>query len=84
MHDYISAVFIAIALAFLPLRKLVNFYMYIASAGFIATAHYLSFLYVEVEKKAEPVESVFDDGESIYRLGVHLFAQGEMKVDFFS
>ena len=77
MQLFLAAILIAIALAFLPLKKLVNFYMYIASAGLITIAHYMSFIYVEAEKNLDLVESIFDDAESIQRLGLHLVVQGK-------
>ena len=51
--------------------------MYIASAGLITIAHYMSFIYVEAEKNVDLVESIFDDAGSIQRLGLHLVVQGK-------
>ena len=53
--------------------------MYIASAGLITIAHYMSFIYVEAEKNGPLVESIFDDTDSIQRLGLHLVAQGKRR-----
>ena len=65
----------AVTMAILPLRKLVNFYMYLVSCSLLGLAHYLSFLYVEAERAASHTDYTFEQSTSIQRLGSHLLAQ---------
>lgn len=51
--------------------------MFLASAGLIAIAHYMSFIYVEAEKNSSLIESILDDTESVQRLGLHVMSQGK-------
>ena len=62
----------------LPLKKLVTFYMYVVSGTLLATAHYLSYLYVTTEEVLSPddADSIMDDPKAICRLGIHLALQG--------
>lgn len=81
---YFLAILFCLTLVLLPLRKLVNLYMYIVSGILLGIAHYLSFLYVEAEKsnyvlaQAKGNEShkpLLEDSNMVLRLGSHLAAQ---------
>ena len=66
----------ALTVALLPLKKLITFYMYILSAVLLLGAHYMSFLYVEMEKTSPIVNCILDEAECVRRLGINLAVQG--------
>ncbi|XP_029649428.1 RING finger protein 145-like [Octopus sinensis] len=58
---YYAAFILAITLAVLPLKKLVNFYMYLVSALLLTVSYHVSFSYVEDEKTLGFDHSPFND-----------------------
>ncbi|ELT99017.1 hypothetical protein CAPTEDRAFT_179209 [Capitella teleta] len=70
---YYATVLFALALMALPLKKLVNFYMYIISAGLFALCHYISWKFVESEESSS---ICLEDSSCIERIGMNLVAQG--------
>lgn len=75
-HSF-SALVLAVALATLPLKKLVTFYMYLVSVALMLMAHHISSLYVEVESKVsnQSLDAVFDTREGFRRVLAHLGVQ---------
>ena len=73
---FFSAIGFALTVACLPLKKLINFYMYILSALLLGVSHYMSFLYVEAEKNTPNASCILDEPECVQRLGFNLAIQG--------
>jgi len=75
---YISALVLAIALATLPLKKLVDFYMYIVCSALLYLAYHLSYQYVVGERETECElldTSILEDTSGTKRLVLHLGTQ---------
>lgn len=88
---YYMALVIAVAIATLPLRHLVTFYMYLVCAGLMACARMVSKAYVSVEKLEHEEEletagkenitlhaglsALLEDRKHIERLVLHIFTQ---------
>ena len=70
-----AVVAFALALALLPLKKLITLYMYITSTALLLTANYCSNLYVEEEKSTHYDGSILEHKESMQRAMVHVVGQ---------
>lgn len=76
---YYAAFILAITLAVLPLKKLVNFYMYLVSAILLVVGYHVSFSYVEDEKASgldrSPFNDLPDDSSRVQKLLLYLCVQ---------
>ncbi|CAH1784438.1 unnamed protein product [Owenia fusiformis] len=74
---YYFAILFAALLMILPLKRLVNLYMYIVSSLLICGGSFLSMHYVAIEKENQNKDvSVFEDKENIEMIGFNLIVQG--------
>lgn len=76
---YYAAFILAITLAVLPLKKLVNFYMYLVSAILLVIGYHVSFSYVEDEKASgldrSPFNDLPDNSSRVQKLLLYLCVQ---------
>ena len=75
---FVAALALAVAIAFIPLKKLVRLYMYIVSCGLLFAAHIVSNLYVNEEKASTFQGSVLENKDSLLRACLHIAIQGNI------
>ena len=72
---FFTALLMAAALAFLPLKKLITLYLHMAGVLLVITAHYCSSVYVDDEKSSGYDGSVLENHDNLRRAGIHAAIQ---------